>query len=65
MLTTIMKYAAVLALLIGIFWHLPANLRSYLDFVIAGAAVFVVVQSFNARKYAWAAVTCPPSLVQG
>jgi hypothetical protein len=56
MLTTIMKYTAISALLIGIFWHPPANLRSYLDFVIAGAAVFVVVQAFNLRKYVWAAV---------
>jgi Family of unknown function (DUF6804) len=56
MLTTIMKYAAILALLIGIFWHAPANLRSCLDFIISGAAVFVLVQAFNLRKYVWTAV---------
>lgn len=55
MLTTIMKYAAILALLTGIMWHLPDNPRGYLDFVITGAAVFVVVQAFNARRYLWTA----------
>jgi Family of unknown function (DUF6804) len=55
MLTTIMKYAAILTLLVGSFWQMPANLRSYLDFVISGAAVFVVVQAIYLRKYVWAA----------
>lgn len=56
MLTTIMKYVAIVALLTGMFWRLPPNLRSYLDFVITAAAVFVLVQSVNFRKYVWAAI---------
>jgi hypothetical protein len=55
MLTTIMKHVAMAALITGMFW-LPANLRGYLDFVIAAAAVFVLVQAVNVRKYAWAAI---------
>lgn len=55
MLTTIMKYAATVTLLLGTFWHLPANLRSYSAFVISAAAVFVLVQAVNLHKYAWAA----------
>jgi hypothetical protein len=54
MLTTIMKYVAIATLLMGMFWRLPPNLRSYLDFVITAAAVFVLVQAVHFRKYAWA-----------
>jgi hypothetical protein len=56
MLTTIMKYVAIATLLTGIFWRLAPNLRSYLDFVITAAAVFVLLQAVNFRKYAWAAI---------
>jgi hypothetical protein len=56
MLTTIMKYVAITTLLAGMFWRMPLNLRSYLDFVITAAAVFVLVQAVQFRKYAWAAV---------
>ena len=55
MLTTIMKYVAIATLLTGMFWRLPPNPRSYLDFVITAAAVFVLVQAVQFRKYAWAA----------
>lgn len=55
MLTTIMKYVAVAALLTVIFWDLPSNPRSYFDFVITAAAMFVLVQAVHLRKYAWAA----------
>ena len=55
MLTTTMKYVAVVMLVVSLFWYLPANLRSYLDFVITAAAVFALVQAVNLRKYAWGA----------
>jgi hypothetical protein len=55
MLTTIMKYAAIVTLLTGMFWRLPPNLRSYLDFVVAAGAVFALVQAINLRKYWWMA----------
>jgi hypothetical protein len=53
MLTTIMKYIAIVTLLGGIFLQLTPNLRSYLDFVVAAGAVFVAVQAINLRKYLW------------
>jgi hypothetical protein len=53
MLTTIMKYVAIAALLVGIFWRLSPNLRIYLDFVIAAGALFVLVQAASLRKYWW------------
>jgi len=56
MLTTVMKYVAIATLVTGMFWRLPPNLRSYLDFVITAAAVFVLVQAVSFRKYAWAAI---------
>ena len=55
MLTTTMKYAAISALLAGMFWRMAPNLRSYLDFVVAAGAVFVLVQASNLHKYLWAA----------
>ena len=51
----LMKYVAMATLLTGIMWHFPANLQSYLDFVIAAGAVFVLVQAVKLRKYAWVA----------
>jgi hypothetical protein len=55
MLATIMKYIAIASLVVGVVWHLTPNLRSYLDFVVAAAAVFVSVQAINLRKYLWVA----------
>ena len=55
MLTTIMKYVAILILLATMFWQMAPNLRSYPDFVIATAAVFVLVQAATLRKYWWMA----------
>jgi|ERR1051326_226895 hypothetical protein len=55
MLTTIMKYVVITALLAGIFWRVTPNLRSYLDFVVAAGAVFVLIQALNLRKYWWMA----------
>jgi hypothetical protein len=59
MLTTIMKYVAIATLLVGILWRLPANLRSYLDFVIAAGAIFVLVQAASLRKYWWLVAFLP------
>jgi hypothetical protein len=46
-------------LLVGILWRLPANLRSYLDFVIAAGAIFVLVQAASLRKYWWLVAFLP------
>jgi hypothetical protein len=56
MLTTTMKYVAIGALLASMFWQMVPNLRSYLDFVVAAGAVFVLVQAVNLHKYWWVAV---------
>ena len=53
MLTTIMKYVAMVTLLAGIFWQPTSNLRSYLDFGVAAGAVFVLIQAIHLRKYWW------------
>ena len=50
---TIMKYIAVATLVVGVVWHLTPNLRSYLDFVVAAAAVFVSVQAIFASTCGW------------
>ena len=55
MLTTIMKYVAIVTLLAGMFWQLSPSPRSYFNFVIAAAAVFVLVQAINLHKYWWVA----------
>ena len=55
MLTTIMKYVAIATLLAGLFWKFVPNARTYLDFVVAAGAVFVLVQAVNLRKYWWVA----------
>lgn len=55
MLTTIMKYVAITTLLAGLFWKFMPNARTYLDFVVAAGAVFVLVQALNLRKYWWVA----------
>jgi hypothetical protein len=55
MLTGIMKCAAIVALLAGMFWQPSPNLRSYLDFVVAAGAAFVLVQAIHLRKFWWAA----------
>jgi len=51
-----MKYVAISALLAGMFWKMEPNLRSYLDFVVAAGAAFVLVQAANLHKYWWVAV---------
>jgi len=55
MLTTIMKYLALVVLLAGMFWRVTPNLRSYLDFVVSAAAIFVLVQAAKLRDYSWVA----------
>ena len=56
MLTTTMKYVAIGSLVATMFWQMAPNLRSYLDFVVAAGAVFVLVQAVHLHKYWWVAV---------
>lgn len=53
MLTTVMKWVAIAALIFGIFWRVSYDQQNYLNFIIAAGAVFVVVQAFGLRKYWW------------
>ncbi len=53
MLTIIMKWIAVVALLVGAAWQMPSDVRAYFGFVVSAAAVFVLVQAFILHKYAW------------
>jgi Family of unknown function (DUF6804) len=55
MLTTIMKYVAIATLLAGLFWRFVPNARTYLDFLVAAGAVFVLVQAIRLHKYWWVA----------
>ena len=56
MITTIMKWAAIAALVIGIFWRMSFDHLGYLNFVITIGAVLVVAQASGLRKYWWAVV---------
>jgi hypothetical protein len=62
MITTVMKWVAIAALVVGIFWRMSLDQQSYLNFVIAAGAVFVMVQAFGLGKYWWivafVAITC-------
>lgn len=53
MFTTTMKWAAIAALAIGIFWRMSFDHLSYLNFVITLGAALVVVQAATLRKYWW------------
>lgn len=55
MLTTIMKYITIATLLAGLLWKFVSNARTYLDFVVAAGAIFVLVQAVRLRKYWWVA----------
>lgn len=54
MLTTTMKWAAIAALIIGIFWQSSLDHLSYLNFVITAGAVLAVIQAVGLHKYLWA-----------
>lgn len=53
MLTITMKWAAIAALIIGIFWQMSLDHLSYLNFVVTAGAVLAVIQAANLRKYLW------------
>jgi hypothetical protein len=55
MFTTIIKWVAIAALVIGIFWRMSFDHLSYLYFVITVCAALVVVQAVGLGKYWWVA----------
>lgn len=50
MLTKIMKWASVAALLLAILWHSSQGLALIVQFVVCAAAVMAVVQGFQMGK---------------
>jgi len=62
MLTKIMKWIAMAALLVALFWRPFADNRSLLHYAVLAGAVAVLVQAVRAGKYMWiglfAAVAC-------
>ena len=53
MLTKIMKWIAIAALLLALFWHSFAESRKLLQLAVLAGAVTVLVQAVRAGKYMW------------
>jgi hypothetical protein len=53
MLTKIMKWIAMAALLVALFWHPFAENRRLLQLAVLGGAIAVLVQAVRARNYVW------------
>jgi hypothetical protein len=53
MLTRIMKWIAMAALLVALFWHPFAENRRLLELAVLAGAVAVLVQAVRAGKYVW------------
>jgi Family of unknown function (DUF6804) len=54
--TQVMKWVSIAALLVAVlFWNSGANYQLELNLVVSVAAVVVLVQAFQAKKYGWAA----------
>ncbi|MFZ3211080.1 MAG: DUF6804 family protein [Terriglobales bacterium] len=53
MLTKIMKWIAMAALLVALFWHPFAENRRLLELAVLAGAVAVLVQAVRAGKYVW------------
>ena len=53
MLTKIMKWLSIVALLLGAFWTSSTTYRIGVEMVVCVAAVVVVVQAFRIGKYLW------------
>jgi Family of unknown function (DUF6804) len=53
MLTKIMKWIAIAALLLALFWHPFAESRKLLQLAVLAGAVAVLVQAVRAGKYVW------------
>lgn len=53
MIPKLMKWIAIAALLLALFWHPFAESRRLLQFVVLAGAVAVVAQAFGGRRYLW------------
>jgi len=55
MLTTIMKWVCIAALLLAVIWRSSANYRILLEFMVCAGAVLIVLRACHTGKYPWAA----------
>jgi hypothetical protein len=55
MLTTIMKWVCIAALLLAVIWRSSANYRLLLEFMVCAGAVLIVLRACHTGKYPWAA----------
>jgi len=53
MIPKLMKWIAIAALLLALFWHPFADSRRLLQFAVLAGAVAVVAQAFRAGRYLW------------
>jgi len=53
MITKLMKWIAMAALLLALLWHPFAESRRLLQFVASAGAIVVVTQAFRAGRYLW------------
>ena len=55
MVTKIMKWVSIAALLLGVLWRSSPSYELLLQFVVCAGAILVVLQAAGADKYLWAA----------
>ena len=58
-----MSWISVVALAPAVFLVSSANYRIALQFIVCWSAAMIVIQSFRAGKYGWAAAFCAMTLV--
>ncbi|HTR24771.1 MAG TPA: DUF6804 family protein [Terriglobales bacterium] len=56
MLTKIIKWSAIVALMGGGFWYSVSSFRLLSQFVVAAAAAIVLTQAARMRRYIWMAL---------
>jgi hypothetical protein len=55
MLTKIMKWVCIAALLLAVIWRSSANYQIVLEFLVCAGAILVVLPAWRTGKYPWAA----------
>jgi hypothetical protein len=55
MLTKIMKWVCIAALLLAVIWRSSANYQIVLEFLVCAGAILLVLRAWRAGKYPWAA----------
>ena len=55
MLTKIMKWACIAALLLAVIWRSSANYQIVLEFLVCAGAILLGLRAWRTGKYPWAA----------